>query len=85
MQIGQIVFSKAGRDKGGIFVVIRTEGDYAYLADGETRRLEKPKKKKFMHIQKTNNVCGEIKEKIEEKRIMNSDIAKAIHRINLST
>ncbi len=47
---GDLVVSRAGRDKGRPFVVIRTEEGYVYLVDGDLRRLEKPKKKKRMHV-----------------------------------
>ena len=47
---GMIVYSKAGRDKGGVFIVLTIEGEYVYLSDGKTRSLQKPKKKKLKHI-----------------------------------
>jgi len=34
---GQIVISKAGRDKGDYFVVMDVKGEYAYLANGKNR------------------------------------------------
>ena len=55
--VGTIVFSKAGRDKGDILLVIKTEGNYAYVCDGILRKTEKPKKKKLMHLQRTNIVA----------------------------
>ena len=58
MDIGQIVFSKRGRDKGRVFVVLAIEDDYVFLADGQIRPLNKPKKKKVKHIQPTNTVIG---------------------------
>ena len=45
-----IVISLAGRDRGKLFYVLSTEKDYALLADGKTRRLESPKRKKLKHI-----------------------------------
>ena len=53
---GLIVFSKRGRDKGKVFVVISvdTVGEYLNLVDGRTRLLVKPKKKKIKHVQPTN-------------------------------
>lgn len=54
IQAGSIVYSKAGRDKSKVMLVIKTEGEYAYVADGELRTVGKPKKKKFKHLQKTN-------------------------------
>ena len=56
MEIGQIVFSKRGRDKNRAFVVVSTERDYVFLVDGQMRPLNKPKKKKVRHIQPTNTV-----------------------------
>ena len=59
-KIGQIVISKAGRDCGKEFVVVGIAPGYLYLADGATRKLESPKKKKLKHIQGSYNVSEEI-------------------------
>ena len=56
MKIGQIVFSKKGRDKGYALIVIAVESEYVFLADGLVRPLIKPKKKKLRHVQPTNTV-----------------------------
>ena len=56
IQKGSVVYSIAGSDKGGIFLVLKTEGEYAYIADGKIRCADKPKKKKLKHLQKTNRV-----------------------------
>lgn len=48
---GMFVFSKAGHDKGQMYLVLREEGDYLYLADGRYKTLEKPKKKNRKHVQ----------------------------------
>ena len=53
---GNIVFSKAGRDKGYPLVVTDLCEGYAFVADGGMRKLENPKKKKLKHLQKTNFV-----------------------------
>lgn len=45
-----IIVSLAGRDKGRLFYVLDTDGTYAVLADGKTRRLENPKRKKLKHV-----------------------------------
>ena len=59
-RIGQVVRSIAGRDNGKGFIVVRTEPNFVYVADGETRKLEAPKKKKLKHIQGSYNVSEEI-------------------------
>ena len=79
LDLGQIVFSKSGRDKGRPFVVISIEEEYAYLADGMLRKVEAPKRKKYKHIQQTNDAIEWIKQKIiEDGAITNSDIRKAL-------
>ena len=77
--IGQLVYSKSGHDKGGLFIIIDIEDEYLHLADGKVRIIEKPKKKKIKHVQKVNYVIEEIKEKIQgESNLKNADLRKAI-------
>lgn len=52
--VGTVVFSKAGRDKRKMLLVIKTDGNYAYVCDGDLRNVDKPKKKKLIHLQRTN-------------------------------
>lgn len=49
--IGQFVFSKAGHDKGSLYVVTAQEGAYAYVCDGRLKTLAAPKKKLLKHLQ----------------------------------
>lgn len=57
MDIGSIVLSIQGRDKGRYFVVLEAlNANYVLIADGRYRRLEAPKKKKIKHI-KYISVC----------------------------
>ncbi|MCM1523733.1 MAG: KOW domain-containing RNA-binding protein [Ruminococcus sp.] len=53
---GMIVRSCAGRDKGNFLVIVQTDNDFVYLADGKERRLVAPKKKRLKHIKPTNTV-----------------------------
>ena len=70
---GSLVYSRAGRDKGTLFVVIEAEGDWVYLADGDLRRVEKPKKKRLKHINKTNKVA-----ELDFENISDSMLRKAL-------
>ncbi len=73
---GAVVISKAGRDKGNFFVVLRSEDNYAYIADGNLRRVDRPKKKKLRHLQLTNYVSQRILG--SEQEITNSEVRKAL-------
>ncbi|MFA9380449.1 MAG: hypothetical protein ACERKO_05250 [Acetanaerobacterium sp.] len=57
---GMIVKSIAGRDHNRFFLVLYTEGEFAYVADGRMRPIEKPKKKKARHLAKTNATAQEM-------------------------
>ena len=48
--IADIVTSINGRDAGKRFIVISTDDEYSMIADGKSRKYEKPKKKKNKHI-----------------------------------
>ena len=50
-EAGMFARSKAGHDKGRLYLIEKTEGEYVYLVDGARRTLAKPKKKKQKHIQ----------------------------------
>lgn len=50
-EVGMLARSKAGHDKGHVYVIIKEEEAYVYLADGSVRTIERPKKKKKKHVQ----------------------------------
>lgn len=53
---GQLVRSKAGRDKTRTFAVMAVEGQMLFLADGSLRKLDRPKAKKTRHVAPTATV-----------------------------
>lgn len=72
---GSLVYSRAGRDKGGLFLVLSVNGDCAYIADGITRRVVKPKRKKLKHLNKTNTVV-----ELDFDNLSDSDVRKALEK-----
>lgn len=74
--VGSAVYSRAGRDKGELFIVLRAEGDYVYLADGKKRRVSNPKKKKIKHLNKTNFVTDVCKSGTPEDYMIRNAIAE---------
>ena len=48
--IGNVVRSTAGHDRGELFLILREEGDFVWLVDGKSRKLETPKKKRRKHV-----------------------------------
>jgi len=81
---GAIVISKSGRDKGRPFVIIRMDGAFVYLADGKLRKLDKPKKKKIMHVQITESISAETAEKLAAGALQDADLRKVLLRFGNS-
>lgn len=48
---GLLAYSLAGHDKGKVYLIIKEEKDYFWLADGRVRPLENPKRKNKKHVQ----------------------------------
>lgn len=48
---GMLAKSKAGHDKGHLYVIYDVDETYVYLVDGRIRTIDKPKKKKQKHVQ----------------------------------
>lgn len=50
-EIGRVVTSRQGHDKGRAFLVVGLIDErHVWIADGDTRKLAKPKKKQRMHL-----------------------------------
>ena len=54
IKAGSIVKSASGHDKGLYHAVINIDGDFAFIADGKHRHIDKPKKKRIKHLKPTN-------------------------------
>lgn len=74
-----IVRSDAGRDRGKLFYVLDVEGEYLLLADGKTRRVEAPKRKKCRHVLFVAEDRTAFSEKIRsEAKITNNELRRAL-------
>ena len=51
LERAQIVRSLAGHDKGSLLCVMDTEDDFLFVADGKTRKVESPKRKRAKHVE----------------------------------
>lgn len=86
IMIGQYVRSKAGRDKDRIFIVIKVVDDkYLLIADGDLRRIEKPKKKKIRHLILMDQVSTSLKDKLSgDGKINNAFVRREIEKLGLN-
>ena len=71
MEVGRVVFSKAGRDAG-----------HVAIANGCQRKVDNPKKKKIKHLVAKPEILEEIREKIfAKKRIFDSEVRNKLDAI----
>ena len=74
-----IVRSDAGRDKGKLFVVLSVEGEYLLLADGKSRKVESPKRKKRRHVLFVAADENRLSDKMKsEEKITNSELRRTL-------
>jgi large subunit ribosomal protein L14e len=82
VQLGQIVKVLRGRDAGKYAIVIRPiEDKFVWVADGNKRKFDQPKKKNIQHLQVTNEISSEVVESIREAgKVTNGKIRYALSR-----
>lgn len=81
--VGQVVYSKAGRDAGKKFIIVNIPDEYyVFISDGDLRKIEKPKRKKIKHLLITEEIIKPLKEKIINNSIItNSEVRKALEAL----
>ena len=79
IKIADLVVPLNGRDAGKRFIVIGTDEEYSFLADGKCRRVEKPKRKKNKHVRREDGTSGPIAEKLlKGEKVTNSEIRRVL-------
>ena len=73
-EIGRIVRSRQGRDAGRCFVILQVvDEQFVMMADGLTRKLAHPKKKKIKHLQ-PKPLRMDVQSLLETNQLKDSDI-----------
>ena len=77
---GSIVLSKAGRDKGKYFIVLKAvDENFVLIADGDMRKVDNPKLKKCKHLENTGKTSERVCKKLSEGiRVTNPDLLKEL-------
>ena len=82
--VGDIVYSKNGRDKGVHFVIMSIEDEYAYISNGSSRKSDKPKKKKLKHLEfgfgNSEYISGKI---AKGEKITNTELRRELQQYSL--
>jgi ribosomal protein L14E/L6E/L27E len=83
---GQVVLSKVGRDSDRYYIVVGIlNSEYVLIADGDLRKIDKPKKKKVKHVVVHNTIANDIEKKIKSGvKVNNSDIRNSLRQLGLT-
>ncbi|MEG1525267.1 MAG: KOW domain-containing RNA-binding protein [Clostridia bacterium] len=86
-ETGVVVISRAGHDKGRAFVIIgRADTEHVFLADGVTRKLTCPKKKKLMHLRIEPYTAESVRSTLaRNETLMDADVRKALATLGYNT
>ena len=71
---GDVVLSKAGRDKGKCFLVVSVNGKIATIVDGRNRKVNFPKKKNIKHLEVLTAGLKVLSEKIRNGKAVGNEI-----------
>ncbi len=81
IQLGSVVLSTQGRDKGMYFVVVASDENYVWLADGGMRKLASPKRKNRKHVSDSSAKLEAIAAKLAEgKKVFDSEVKSALRQ-----
>ncbi len=84
---GRVVLSTQGRDEGRYFVVLKViDENFVMMADGLTRKIDHPKKKKVKHLRPKPIVVEVDGTKLPNKHLQDSDLRSALaaHGLEIS-
>ena len=84
MELGQVVFSKVGRDSGKYYVVVEiVDEQKVRIADGDLRRIAKAKLKNVKHLQSNGDVLEKIAEKLKNgTQVFDAELYSALRFYN---
>ena len=84
IDVGSVVLSLAGRDKGSYFVVIEVVNpNYVKISDGDSRPQTNSKLKKCKHLKPNGDVLSKISEKLNtQKQVFDAEIRSALRVYN---
>ena len=80
VEAGRLAVSKSGRDMGRTFMIKEVlDEQYVLIANGDLRKLNKPKKKKVKHLELMPVVLTNIREKlVQDKKVFDAELRSAI-------
>ena len=81
---GRVVLSTQGRDEGRYFIVLKViDENFVLMADGLTRKVDHPKKKKVKHLRMKPIVVEVDGDKLPNRHLQDSDLRRYLREYGL--
>ena len=81
---GRVVLSTQGRDEGRYFIVLKViDENFVLMADGLTRKVDHPKKKKVKHLRMKPIVVEVDGDKLPNRHLQDSDLRRYLRENGL--
>ena len=88
MEPGRVVLSTQGRDEGRYFIVLKViDENFVLMADGLTRKIDHPKKKKVKHLRAKPIMVNVDGATLPNRHLQDSDLRSALeaHGLDVKT
>lgn len=84
MELGQVVYSKAGRDAERYYAVVElVDETRVKIADGDLRRIKKAKLKNIKHLGTDGEILEKISAKLKEgTQVFDAELFSALRQYN---
>lgn len=80
VKAGMMAWSRAGHDRGKLYVIVEVGEEFVWLSDGRLRPLDNPKKKRWKHIQVRKQIPEELRGLLWEQ-VRNEEIRRSIKAV----
>jgi ribosomal protein L14E/L6E/L27E len=80
--LGQLVRILRGREQGQYAIVVRLEDSrFVWIADGDKRKFDQPKKKNLLHLHLLQHISSEVADSLQETgRVTNGKLRFALNK-----
>ncbi|TKC14297.1 KOW domain-containing RNA-binding protein [Robertmurraya kyonggiensis] len=85
-ELGQIVLISHGRDAGQYAIIVGLlDNRFVFLADGDKKKFDQPKKKNILHLKLIDFVSPEVQRSLlETGRVTNGKLRYALNKFESS-
>lgn len=82
-RVGEVCISLAGHDAGLVLIIVGTNDEFVFVADGRTRKISTPKRKKSKHVSVISKLSDNARQNIISGEANDSMLRREISCVTL--